>query len=202
MLERNQPYCTSCHRSAANLRSAMTLSPCKLCHLVFTCDACKSVHPAQECAWYKQVGNDELFRIDMYEKHNKCTAQNPLETPRRTYTPLSSTSDWYDYHARVADRPFIKEFVRPDFTLDLTLSGQILEPGGAEATSSYWTFLRFASETSTMPLTKLSALEKGLPSLTTRSRLSIHIIGASMREWENLMVFEEILHLLPTVNHL
>ncbi|MCJ1284500.1 hypothetical protein MMC26_003833 [Xylographa opegraphella] len=53
-----------------------------------------------------------------------------------------------------------------------------------------------------MPLTILSALEKGLPNLTSRSKLVIHIVGATTVEFKNLKVFEEILHLLPTLKHL
>ncbi|MCJ1401629.1 hypothetical protein MMC11_004846 [Xylographa trunciseda] len=138
----------------------------------------------------------------MYEKHGTAQARIPLETSRSTYIPLSSVSGWYDYHVRVANRPLIRRFARPDFTLDLTLSGQTLEPGGAENLTAFWTFLRFGSETSTMPLTVLSALERGLPNLTSKDRLVIHVLGTSMREYSNMMVFEEIFHLLPTLNHL
>jgi splicing suppressor protein 51 len=62
--------------------------------------------------------------------------------------------------------------------------------------------MRLASSTLTMPLTILAGLELVCPDVSNRTKLSLHFIGAATRELEALMVFEEIIHLLPSLKNL
>jgi len=51
-------------------------------------------------------------------------------------------------------------------------------------------------------LTIIAALEAALPDLGTKTQITLHLIGAHSRELEALMLFEEILHLLPALKEL
>jgi mitochondrial splicing suppressor protein 51 len=60
--------------------------------------------------------------------------------------------------------------------------------------------MRAATESSSIVLTIINALETIFRNkLHTTTTLSLHVIGASSIELEALMLFEEILHLLPGV---
>lgn len=61
-------------------------------------------------------------------------------------------------------------------------------------------FLSFATDTLTMPLTIISALE-GLQYLN-KSTLKLHLLGATGREFLAMSAFEEILHLVPGIKSL
>lgn len=59
--------------------------------------------------------------------------------------------------------------------------------------------LRSATERTSIMLTIVAALEAVFPSLSTKTALNLHLIGASTVELEALMLFEELLHLLPSL---
>lgn len=63
-------------------------------------------------------------------------------------------------------------------------------------------FFLVATDTMTMPLTIIAALEQSIPDLASRKRLEIHLIGATGREAQHLVLFEEFLHLLPKLETL
>jgi splicing suppressor protein 51 len=62
--------------------------------------------------------------------------------------------------------------------------------------------MRHATNTTTIHLTLLSALEATIPDLSTRKSISIHIFGAAGFESTSLPAFEELLHLLPSLSTL
>ena len=62
--------------------------------------------------------------------------------------------------------------------------------------------VRLASGTSSMALTVLAALEAVFPDISTRTIIRLHFIGAAGREINGLMIFEELLHLLPSLKDL
>ena len=92
--------------------------------------------------------------------------------------------------------------IRPDFTLDMSMLGRPQGPDDAPMMEYFLNTLKSATSTSTMPLTVLTALEDTHPQLSSMQRLTIHIVGATGREALNLMIFEEIVHLLPSLKHL
>lgn len=53
-----------------------------------------------------------------------------------------------------------------------------------------------------MMLTILAAIEATRPSINNFTTLSLHLIGATAKELDALMLFEELLHLLPNVQNL
>jgi splicing suppressor protein 51 len=53
-----------------------------------------------------------------------------------------------------------------------------------------------------MPITILAALEATIPNLAEKRRLTLHLIGVTTREWRNSSLFEELLHLLPSLKSL
>lgn len=63
-------------------------------------------------------------------------------------------------------------------------------------------FFLVATYTMTMPLTIIAALEASIPDLSTRKRLELHLVGATGREAQQLVLFEEFLHLLPKLETL
>jgi mitochondrial splicing suppressor protein 51 len=63
-------------------------------------------------------------------------------------------------------------------------------------------FFLVATDTMTIPLTILAALEDNIVDLSTRQKLEIHLVGATGREAQHLVLFEEFLHLLPRLETL
>jgi splicing suppressor protein 51 len=53
-----------------------------------------------------------------------------------------------------------------------------------------------------MPLTVLAALEAVFPVLSIRETVKLHFMGAATRELTSLVVFEGLLHLLPSLKQL
>lgn len=59
-----------------------------------------------------------------------------------------------------------------------------------------------ATDTLTMPVSIVAVLEESRQGLVTKVTISEHLIGAAGKELTNLMMFEEILHLLPSLKYL
>jgi splicing suppressor protein 51 len=59
-----------------------------------------------------------------------------------------------------------------------------------------------ATDKSTMILTIIAALEAVFPDIGTRATITLHLIGATGKELDALMLFEEMLHLLPSLQKL
>lgn len=114
------------------------------------------------------------------------------QNPRETYLPLSTAAGWYDYYTKISD----KDISDRTITKDLKPGSDDPQEVGAAG------YLRSGTRATSIPLTILAALEKIFPNITERTSLKIHLIGVDPWELERMMVFEEILHLLPTLKHL
>ena len=62
--------------------------------------------------------------------------------------------------------------------------------------------MRFATTAGTMALTIIAALDHTIPDIENRPALRIHFVGAMLREFEGGAIFEELLHLLPSLKKL
>ena len=114
----------------------------------------------------------------------------PTEIPRSTYRPLSTATSWYDYFTSISDKaPSITGKVTPD-----------LKPlnGHDQASNA----LIAASDKNTMILTIIAALEAVFPDLANMQSITLHLIGATAKELDALMLFEEMHHLLPSLKFL
>lgn len=108
------------------------------------------------------------------------------EVPRRpgSYIPLSKVRDWDDYHRRIfPDFKFAYEFTAKEFNSS--------HPDASQAVKM------MAMESATVPLTIIAGLEAA--GLATRDKLTIHLVGASSREFSATGMMEELLHYLPTL---
>jgi splicing suppressor protein 51 len=114
------------------------------------------------------------------------------QIPRDSYLPLSAAGGWYEYYTRISDKDLkglkVTGDLRPgsDDSIELAAAG----------------YLRYGTRATTIPLTILAALEKLFPDLGTRTSICLHLLGANPWELQRLMVFEEILHLLPKLHSL
>lgn len=118
------------------------------------------------------------------EGHN--AVQLATMEPRRTYKPLSTAKNWYEYFKDLNGIDSI-ESVNPDFT-----------PRGSERGNiAVCSMLKLASDSVSSVLTALAALELTIPDLSQRERLTIHMLGGTARELMVLRLNEEFLHLLP-----
>jgi len=55
----------------------------------------------------------------------------------------------------------------------------------------------YGTNTTTLQLTLIAALEAVIPNISTQSSIDLHIIGAAAAEFASILAFEELLHLLP-----
>ena len=63
-------------------------------------------------------------------------------------------------------------------------------------------YLRYGTNTTTIQLTLIAALETTTPNVSTRVSINLHIIGAAGAEFASVPAFEELLHLLPSLTTL
>lgn len=114
------------------------------------------------------------------------------EAPRDLYLPISGATGWHDYYARISGNQHFASAITPD-----------IQPATEDPMASMLvSLMRLASATSAMPLTILAALETLCPDISTKTSIKLHFIGAASREFVALMVFEELLHLLPALKDL
>ncbi|EPE36752.1 hypothetical protein GLAREA_08915 [Glarea lozoyensis ATCC 20868] len=199
---RRQPYCIQCYRSGPQLPSGSVLTPCKECYLVSTCTTCPSTLPPHECPTYQRVGSLENFRIAHFTHSGQVYAQAPTDSPRKHYRKLSTAKNWYEYFSSISDKKeAVENVITPSFDLNLPLLAQA-DAETQKSLQRLWLYLTLATETQSMPLTILAALELTIPSLATKTELTIHLIGAGAKELQNLLIFEELLHLLPSLKTL
>jgi mitochondrial splicing suppressor protein 51 len=137
----------------------------------------------------QEVSKAEAFTIQHYLETGEVTVQMPTIKPRQTYLPLLQAKSWYDYYTQVSDKSMVTGLLSPD-----------LKPlAGNEEMACAMTA---ATERNSIMLTILAALEAILPDLSTKTQINLHLIGADSKEFEALMLFEEILHLLPALQEL
>ncbi|KAK5115612.1 hypothetical protein LTR85_009783 [Meristemomyces frigidus] len=144
-------------------------------------------------------GELEEHKLQHFEV-NSTIQETPTPTKAKFagYKPsLSSTSGWRDYYRRISDKRNISGFVAADFSFNVT-DRDVDE----SAARSRWRHLLLATDSLTLPLTIVNALQNSLPDLPIMETITLHIVGAAGKEFRSLKLFEEILHLLPTVMHL
>ncbi len=66
----------------------------------------------------------------------------------------------------------------------------------------YVEYLRCGTNTTTIQLTLIAALEAVIPNVSTRGSIELHIIGAAGAEFASVPAFEELLHFLPSLTTL
>ncbi|CAJ2508480.1 Uu.00g135060.m01.CDS01 [Anthostomella pinea] len=197
-----QAYCASCRRTAVQLADRKTaLIPCDKCRLVYSCADCSSSpeHSPAICAAYQDHAQFEDFQIGFFEDNGTVSPAACTEFPRETRKLLADAAGWYDYWVNISNAPGVAGVVKPDFT---DLEEQVLrlasEDERVEAEGMRM-FFACASNTATMSLTILSALED---ISWEAPQLRLHIVGATGRELTALASFEEILHLTPSLRGL
>ena len=118
------------------------------------------------------------------------------ESPRLSYRPLSTVSNWWEYYIEISDKKSVLgSFVKPAFTLDtLVVQSSEKEETMAKMINIH-IYMLAGTESLSMALTTLAALEDSMSDLSDRKRISIHLVRARGAETEQSWVFEELLHL-------
>ena len=199
---RRQPHCAQCYRSSLQLPAGKILAACVICHLVSTCSMCTPSHTTEKCKKYQHVGSIENFRISYFNSQGRVYTQAPTEKPRIHHRALSTADSWYEYFTEVSDK---RDCVENVITSDFNINIPILAEADAETQASIqrmWLYLVTSTETQSMPLTVLAALEDVIDGLWTKEALTLHFIGAGAKEIRNSVVFEELLHLCPSLSEL
>ncbi|KAF2817108.1 uncharacterized protein BDZ99DRAFT_374896 [Mytilinidion resinicola] len=195
-----QVYCVVCHRSEANTGWSKFAS-CPSCLRVSTCQTCpaKNSHSEKVCKDNQLFNQLERFLIDCFEHTGEATPAQPTLKPRSTYEPLSIHDSWEKYYKDLSDGAIIDEITTtPGFSL--------LKPLAPDFEDSVPERIRLhhilGTDVMTMPITILAALEDTIPDLAKKTSLFLHFVGPTSREWRNIALFEELLHLLPALKSL
>ncbi|KAK5134053.1 hypothetical protein LTR08_006943 [Meristemomyces frigidus] len=176
---------------------------CKAFQLVNLTDRESSIgitwHTDEQCSYYSLLGELEIFKLSYFEAHTTVSATvTPSRAKPAGYEPsLSTTEGWLDYYRRISEKRNIGSFIATDFSFDPV--DRAMDAGAAR---ERWRHLLLATDGLTMPLTILAALEDSVPDILSKDTLVLHIVGAAGKEFQSLALYEEILHLLPTVKHL
>ncbi|KAG0648277.1 Zinc finger MYND domain-containing 17 [Hyphodiscus hymeniophilus] len=188
--------CFSCHQQAP------TLSRCSKCKRVWYCSQkCqkqdwtarhKQLCPKLVAANTLNVHRSHEPRTWAEYRRETETGQDysprfPTDTPRTTYVPLSTAESWYDYYTKISDKSMVAGLLSPD-----------LKPLADNANMS--SALIAATDELCLFLTIIAALEA--THLATKPNITLHLVGANAVELGSLMLFEELLHLLPTLQNL
>ncbi|KAH8654935.1 hypothetical protein BGZ60DRAFT_532567 [Tricladium varicosporioides] len=184
----HEPYCCYCYRRSTQLETREKLQKCSSCAVVSFCTTCSQSHTPKTCQAFQQVITDERFVIEHHKRTKRSFAIGCTEKPRQRYIPLSTVAGWQEYYTKISD---IMD------TYDVSMDKEVRLIEGAPMAQEFVGLMRLATGTMTMALTILAALEKVFPNLSTMSAIRIHVIGAAGNEIVGLMVFKELLHLLP-----
>jgi len=157
------------------------------------CSACPPEHRASECQTLQEISNDDEWLIKRYAETRKSYEILCTETPKKEYVALSTAANWYEYYFNISDKTDFKPMVTRELRL---------VPNAPPDAAELLGVLRCGSGTGTMALTVIAALEKAFPDISTRSSITLHFIGAASWELSRLIVFEELLHLLPALKEL
>lgn len=157
------------------------------------------MHSKPVCTAYQIQSKIEQFRIELFEDTGKMSAMTCTQEPRHTYSPLSNCAGWYDYYINISDKAQIKGNIIPDFS-GIAISALGKDSRQDEFEERRRLFLLVATDTLTMPLTITSGLEH--LQLESTTKLKVHLLGATGREFLAMPSFEEILHLLPGIKTL
>lgn len=194
-----QPYCSTCHRSDNQMTEQNGLEPCQSCRLVFTCDDCQSTHSNLECQHYRLLGELERYKLRRFDAESTIIAVETTAAPSTTNNqrPLALTDGWLEYYRWISNAKDCVDCITEDFGFDATLD---LADDGLNR--DRWLHLLLATDSMTVPLSVVAALEDSISDLSSREELELHLVGAAGKEFRNLSLFEELLHLLPSLRHL
>jgi splicing suppressor protein 51 len=166
---------------------------------MFTCVECPTCHSDSKCVAYQNSAIIEEFRIEYFEDTGTASPSTYTQLPRKGRKLLTDSQGSYDYYSKISDKQQIKDVIKTDFS---GLTG-VASREGLPAEKKGWErmrmFLLCATETFTMPLTILAALEN---LSLTKPELKIHLLGAPGREIRALSDFEETSHLMPDLRSL
>ncbi|KAJ7280266.1 hypothetical protein C8J57DRAFT_1567542, partial [Mycena rebaudengoi] len=172
--------------------AARKFSACFKCKLAWWCsEDCKvhltEAHSASQCAELRTTAAVDAVRIAYaLARRSGRGIMVPTEEPAAVYVPPSTLSGWATYYHQFA--PLFE-----DGCANLGLEFHLAHPLAAYAAGLLIT------ESASIPLTLLSALEDTIPDVQTRSKLCIHIVGAADKETMSTGMLEELLHYLPSL---
>ncbi|KAJ6496311.1 hypothetical protein C8R45DRAFT_985563 [Mycena sanguinolenta] len=197
-----EPRCMVCTRTDQILRmesaksdNSKRLIPCPQCNLSFCCppahwEAARALHhgPCED-------GHDGLSHCDMNRevradiKFEEVMASAHDASGQWMWAPERIKSGWSSLMGLSWEGEF---------------GDEMRKSVGVPAERPMGPWVRAASDHLTMAMTILYALEKlnDDEGWTRKHTLTIHILGAEMKEIHGAMVFEEILHRLPEVKTL
>jgi splicing suppressor protein 51 len=187
-----EPYCYQCYRRESQLEDGAKLNACQYCLLTSFCPSCQQTHPPAECAILQDIVADDKIMIDLHRRTGKSSTVSFTKLPRKQHVPLSSTKDWYDYYTRLSVMGGFQSKMNRDLKY---LSNDPKEREFVE-------YIRCGTNTTTIQLTLIAALEAIIPDISTRVLINLHIIGAAGAEFASIPAFEELLHLLPSLSAL
>ena len=127
--------------------------------------------------------------VDLRRRTGKSSTISFTKFPRKQHFPLSSAEDWYDYYTTLSDKGGFRS------KMNRELKYLANDPRERE----FVEYMRCGTNTTTIQLTLIAALEAIMPNLSTRGSISLHIIGAAGAEFASVPAFEELLHLLPSL---
>jgi splicing suppressor protein 51 len=188
----NEPYCYHCYRRESQLEHGAKLKACQYCLLTSFCPSCQQTHQADECATLQGIAADDKIMVELHRRTGKTSTISFTELPRKQHFSLSSAKDWYDYYTRLSDKGFCRSKMNRDLKY---LSNDPKE-------REFIQYLRCGTNTTTIQLTLVAALEAIIPNVSTRGSINLHIIGAAAAEFNSVPAFEELLHLLPSLTAL
>jgi splicing suppressor protein 51 len=127
--------------------------------------------------------------IDLRRRTGKSSTITLTKLPRTKHLSLSSAKDWYDYYTRLSDLGVLRSKMNHELRY---LSNDHKE-------REFVQYLRCGTNTTTIQLTLIAALEAIIPNVNTRGSINLHVIGATGAEFASIPAFEELLHLLPSL---
>ncbi|KAF2441972.1 hypothetical protein P171DRAFT_364382, partial [Karstenula rhodostoma CBS 690.94] len=187
-----EPYCYHCYRRKSQLENGAKLNICRYCLLTSFCTSCQQTHPSAECMTLQDIAADEKIMVDLYRRTGKSSTVSFTNFPRKRHVPLSSATGWYDYHTRLSEKGGFSSIMNRD------LKYQANDPKERE----YVEYIRYSTNTTTLQLNLIAALEAIIPNISTRGSINLHIIGTAGAEYASIPAFEELLHLLPSLKAL
>jgi splicing suppressor protein 51 len=140
----------------------------------------------------QDIAADDKILVDLRRRTGKIFTVSFTKLPRKQYLSLSSTEDWYDYYTRLSDMGGFRSKMNRDLKY---LANNPKEREFVE-------YIRCGTNTTSIQLTLIAALEAIIPNVSTRDSINLHVIGAAGAEFASIPAFEELLHLLPSLTAL
>lgn len=140
----------------------------------------------------QDISADDKAMVNLRRRTGKTSTISFTKGPRKRYLSLSSAKDWYDYYTMLSDKSSFKSKLNRDL--------KYLENNPKER--EFVEYMRCGTNTTTIQLTLIAALEATIPNVSTRGSIRLDIIGAAGAEFASVPAFEELLHLLPSLTAL